>query len=247
MTIIGFLILTILGVAIIISLSFGLNYLETNWKNVEQIASVYMALIFLIVAIPEGGYLMDYQLDYCNDFDKTDAEGNSPLFQILRDNTEIIGINEEEYYACEIGFINAKVNIQIILHSDDDTCYNRDAGFAPMTCSIEIMILNRENYLNFVNGDSYGVTSTNLLEITTTWSGIDTGSFESVDAYLPYDMYYFVINWNYRTSSGPEEIERDFESAYVSLLARGGNTNPDFRFYYSLDIDYSEENLEGNL
>ena len=54
------------------------------------------------------------------------------------------------------------------------------------------------------------------------------------------------MNWEYRTTNGEEfsvDGSRDYDGAYTVIL----DDESDFRFKYALDIDYTEDNLKGNL
>jgi len=223
---------------------------KDNMNYSANIGTIMVAIIILIVALPKNGVLMDYRLDYCNDQDKIE-EG----FQVSGDidytdhllSTDPAYINHEGFYACEIGFINANVRIIIDLLTDSYCALpNMDYGVASW-CSLNFLILNKDNYQNFVSGDNYGLSSTALIPLAKTWDGQGTSTAYAENVPLVYDTYYFVMNWEYRTSYGEtyydsESLSRDYGSAYTS-----NNNEGDFNFYYALDIDYTEDNLKGNL
>lgn len=203
-------------------------------KFTTNIGTIIITIIILAITIPKTGYLMDYRLDYCNDFDKLDSY-NSFETEILAE-TEPVDINYGGFYACEIGFINAKVDIEIkvlAVSSFTDFCLEN-------TCNFEFFIFNKDNYQNFVKGENYKETNS----LSKTWTGVGSEQIFVSSNSLLYSSYYFVMNWEYRSSNQEEDIgSRDYEGAYTTLWG----DESDFIFYYALDIDYTEENLEGNL
>ena len=217
--------------------------------------AIVVTIIILIIAIPKTGYLMDYRLDYCNDLDKIE-EGLSGRTIFYEEeiiyNTEPVDITHEGFFACEIGFINANVEIIIdviaidICKSDDavDEQADEDGRYASYDCGLDFFILNKDNYLNFVQGESYIETNS----LYNFWSGSGSEQIYASSSNLLYDSYYFVMNWEYRTTKGEEfsgypGYSRDYAGAYTTIW----NDDSDFSFYYALDIDYTDDNLKGNL
>ncbi len=204
-------------------------------KLTTNIGTIIVTIMILVIAIPKTGYLMDYRLDYCNDYDKLDSYNSfETQIQTLRE-TEPVDINQEGFYACEIGFINAKVEIGIDVLAGSD-----NVGCAGNSCNFEFFIVNKDHYQNFVQGENY--KETNL--VSKTWTGLGSEQIYTNSNSLLYSSYYFVMNWEYRTSNQEEDIgSRNYEGAYTSIWG----DESDFSFYYALDIDYTEENIEGNL
>ena len=58
-----------------------------------NIGTIVVTIIILLVATPKTGYLMDYRLDYCNDYDQIDESG---LFRAVA--TESVGIDKNGFY-----------------------------------------------------------------------------------------------------------------------------------------------------
>ena len=109
-------------------------------------------------------------------------------------------------------------------------------------CNFEFFILDKDNYQNFLNGESYRHTN----DLANTWFGVGSEQIYAGSINLLYDTYYFVVNWEYRTTNGEEfsvDGSRDYDGAYTVILG----DDSDFRFKYALDIDYTEDNLKGNL
>ena len=199
-----------------------------------NVGTIVVTIIILLVATPKTGYLMDYRLDYCNDYDQIDESG---LLRAVA--TESVGIDKNGFYACEIGFINAnvEVTIDVLALNACDTYYLINDN-----CNFEFFILDKDNYLNFLNGESYRHTN----DLANTWFGVGSEQIYAGSINLLYDTYYFVVNWEYRTTNGEEfsvDGSRDYDGAYTVILG----DESDFRFKYALDIDYTEDNLKGNL
>ena len=122
-----------------------------------NIGTIVVTIIILLVATPKTGYLMDYRLDYCNDYDQIDGG----LFRAVA--TESVGIDQNGFYACEIGFINANVEILIEVQAADridgygansvDCTYLEGIAEDYAVCNLEFFILNKDNYQKFVQGD----------------------------------------------------------------------------------------------
>ena len=118
---------------------------------------------------------MDYRLDYCNDLDKIEdgISGRTMIYEeAIVYNTEPVDINHEGFYACEIGFINANVEIIIdVIAIDDcvsDDLWSDEAGrWVSYDCDLDFFLLNKDNYLNFVQGESYIETNS----LYNFWSG----------------------------------------------------------------------------
>ena len=203
--------------------------------------AIAITIIILIIALPKTGYLMDYRLDYCNDYDQIDEGG---IFRAIA--TESVGIDQNGFYVCEIGFINANVEILIEVQAVENSfdCIKEEIAEYYSVCNLEFFILNKDNYQNFVQGESY-IETNNLFEF---WGGAGNEQLYADSSNLLYDTYYFVMNWEYRTTntkefSGPHGYSRDFAGAYTT----NWDDESDFRFKYALDIDYTEDNLKGNL
>ena len=107
-----------------------------------NIGTIVVTIIILLVATPKTGYLMDYRLDYCNDYDQIDESG---LFRAVA--TESVGIDKNGFYACEIGFINAnvEVTIDVLALNACDTYY-----LISDNCNFEFFILNKIVYLKIL-------------------------------------------------------------------------------------------------
>tara|TARA_Y100001970_G_scaffold21873_1_gene25116 strand:- start:345 stop:974 length:630 start_codon:yes stop_codon:yes gene_type:complete len=204
-----------------------------------NIGVIMVTIIILIIALPKTGYLMDYRLDYCNDYDKFDDYNSfETQIQVLRD-TEPVNINHDGFYACEIGFINAnvEVTIDVLALNACDTYY-----LTSDKCNFEFFILNKDNYHNFLNGESYRQTN----DLANIWFGVGSEQIYAGSSNLLYDTYYFVMNWEYRTTNGEEfsvDGSRDYGGAYTAIWEEENV----YSFYYALDIDYTEDNLKGNL
>ena len=216
---------------------------RNNMDYSANIGAMIVALIILFVALPKNGLLMDYRLDYCNDRDKIGHSINS-------NTIESIDISHESFYACEIGFINGKVEIDIELLADADCIL-----VGSSLCSLNFLILNKDNYQNFIDGENYGFSSTALIALSEYWDGRGSTRTDATDIPLMYDTYYFIINWEYRTSYQSENLSRDYGlrplfaplGAYTSTFDGNDSDFSNFDFYYVLDIDYTEDNRKGNL
>ena len=203
--------------------------------------AIAITIIILIIALPKTGYFMDYRLDYCNDYDRRDKIGLHVSTTVdIQQFTEPVDIYHNGFFACEIGFINAKVEITIDLfaYSNDFETADRISE-CPGTCDLEYMILDKQNYEDFVSGKIYAQPP--LSSLSGTWTG-EGSTYAYDDLNLLYDSYYFVVNWEYRIAPD-EDIKRNYGETYTDL---SGDIVP-LSFYYTIDIDYTDDNLEGNL
>ena len=108
---------------------------------------------------------------------------------------------------------------------------------------LSIIILDHEQYSNFIAGYNYGITNTQMHELQLE-SKLGPNQFdvqnprnlyESVyNVDMTENSYYLIIHWEYRTTFGSEDMQEladyrreslDFENTYIT-------------FYYAVDLDY---------
>ena len=174
-----------------------------NIKN--DIVIVFVAVIILGSAIPSGGLLRDYTTDYCND----DLQNFSTYpFYLNKD----VG-----FFSCEIGYIEGYARLTTFLDF-------------PLQFGKEVFILDYSNYIDYLNGEVFGVNNNELL-LTQNQASVNPLTMISSE-FLPAN-YFFVIDWNYRISYESEDVERPYFLDH--------NTPEDI-CPTGLDADYTWEN-----
>ena len=193
-----------------------------NIKN--DILIVFVAVIILGSAIPGGGLLRDYTSDYCND----DLQNFSTYpFYLNKD----VG-----FFSCEIGYIEGYARLTTFLDF-------------PLQFGKEVFILDYSNYIDYLNGEVFGVNNFNL----TTEENDLMQDYGKKGARFSPSNYFFVINWDYRTSYEAEDVVRPYFIDHTYTTNDPGNldtcpTGLDenytwensncIMFNYYLDIDY---------
>ena len=202
----------------------------SNKKN--DLVLLVVASIILALVIPSGGLLRDYTTEYCNDsfsdYTTVEEQNASPdlaayyPFYLNKD----VG-----FFSCEIGYIEGDAELEYLL--------NFSTPFEK-----EIFILDYSNYIDYLNGEVYGVNNFNLIVDENN----DFMQHNTVkEAYFSPSNYFFVIDWNYRTSYESEDVERPYfldHNAPEDICTTGldaeytwENSNC-IMFNYYLNIDY---------
>ena len=227
-------------ITMILGISF--IYLASNWRKDffdKEAAVIVVAIIISVIVIPQAGVMRDYNTEYCNN-KWHDITGKN----ILQSHDYSILIEEKGFFSCEIGFLNdyARLDIGVV--------------FRNPSLEVDIMILDHYNYNQFLRGGNYGISNTNLFTIQELSPDIALGgASDTVETEFLSDTYFLVVNWNYRTSYGSEEIERPYfieEKTYEECKGEVSNSEADWNlegcavFYNYIDIDYIDED-SGNI
>ena len=190
-----------------------------NIKN--DIVIVFVAVIILGSAIPSGGLLRDYTTEYCNkDFSYQNGDGPDYPFYLNKD----IG-----FFSCEIGYIEGHGELEYYLNF-------------PSQFEKEVFILDYSNYNDYLNGEVFGVNNFDLIVEKNEYMVHD----DKKGAYFLPSNYFFVIDWDYRTSYESEEVVRPYfidhaapvDICHTSLNWEDSNC---IIFNYYLDFDYYAE------
>ena len=163
--------------------------------------------------------MRDYTTDYCND----DLQNFSTYpFYLNKD----VG-----FFSCEIGYIEGYAELEYYLNF-------------PTPFEKEVFILDYSNYIDYLNGEVFGVNNFNLIVDENN----DYRLHSTVkEAYFSPSNYFFVIDWNYRTSYESEDVERPYflyHNAPEDICPTGLDENYTWEnsncimFNYYLDIDY---------
>ena len=181
--------------------------------------SIPVALFFLLITtggfVGNNGLSGDFGLDYCNDKDSVTE---------YTDETERVVVHSNSFFACELGYINGIVDLGWTVSS---FTYGQALG------SGVVMILNHENYKNFVNGETYGFSNFYLSELESSLDSEATSKYK-VGITLHSDTYFFVVDRGYGTNIGGEETGRDL----FGPNSPTGSTADPIYFYYVVDLDY---------
>ena len=182
--------------------------------------------------------MRDYNTEYCND-KWHDITGR----YILQSNDYSILIEEKGFFSCEIGFLNGYARLEL------------DVIFSNPSLEVDIMILDHYNYNQFLRGGNYGISNTDLFTIQELSPDITFGgASDTVETEFLSDIYFLVINWNYRNSYGSEEIERPYfieEKTYEECKgevsdSEAWNLERCAVFYNYIDLEYIDED-SGNI
>ena len=188
-------------------------------------------LIFLVFSVIFTGINIPGYFDpYCADADNIEGE---PTFSA---SSDVIRISKFEYFACELGIVKGSVDLSWYISLTDI-----NAVIYPTELSI--IILDHEQYSNFIAGYNYGITNTQMHELQLE-SKLSPNQFDIQNPRNLYESvynidmtensYYLIIHWEYRTTFGSEDMQEltdyrreslDFENTHIT-------------FYYAVDLDY---------
>ena len=186
--------------------------------------SIPVALFFLLITtggfVGNNGLSGDFGLDYCNDKDSV------PEYTA---ETERAVVHSNSFFACELGYVDGVVDIGWSISSFG-------VGGVPrmdIETTGQAMILNHENYKNFVNGETYGFSNFYLSDLESPLGSGETSKYK-VGITLHSDTYFFVVDRGYWTNIGGEETGRDL----FGPNSPTGSTADPIYFYYVVDLDY---------
>ena len=205
-----------------IALYYGLVGVDMGTINDDYVIPV--AVIFLLITnglfMGNNGFTGDFGLDYCNDKDS--------LTQM--EETELEVVHFKSFFACELGYVDGVVDIGWSISSFG-------VGGVPrmdIETTGQAMILNHENYKNFVNGETYGFSNFYLSELESSLNSVSYTSEYKEGITLHSDTYFFVVNRDYKTNIDGEETERGI----FGPNSPTGSTADPIYFYYEVDVDY---------
>ena len=178
-------------------------------ESVKLSQSIAIAIIILVVTIPDidNPYNQNYVLDFCIE----GSDDNAISFEWL------------DFFACEIGFIDGELDIELYLAKDSPFTIQKasfDKAFSEYT-KVDILVLNYQNYNNFVKGEDYGVSNIELLSLNINPENDFMG--KDIDSIKLYSDYYFLVfNWEYGEGDGSYNY-------------------PELDFFYQIRLTYSVE------
>ena len=202
-------------------------------RNLLDVYSIPVAILFLLIATGgfpgNNGFSGDFGLDYCNDKDSIASSGPGLNYT---DETERAVVHSNSFFACELGYINGIVDLGWTVSS---FTYGQvlGPGVNWTVDNLHVMILNHENYKNFVNGETYGFSNFYLSDLESPLGSGETSKYK-VGIPLHSDTYFFVVDRGYGTNIGGEETGRDL---FGPNSPTGSTAHPTY-FYYVVDLDY---------
>ena len=204
-----------------------------NIKN--DLVLLVIASIILGLVIPNEGLLRDYTTEYCNNTFSGDK-----LIQVSRSNYTTVEERNDSYpfylnkdvgfFSCEIGYIEGYAEMTYLLTF-------------PIPFEKEVFILDYSNYIDYLNGEVFGVNNFDLI----VEQNKIMHDFSSKETTFLSGNYFFVIDWDYRTSYVSEDVERPYfldHNAPEDICPTGLDENHTWEnsncimFNYYLDIDY---------
>ena len=194
-------------------------------RNLLDVYSIPVAILFLLIATGgfpgNNGFSGDFGLDYCNDKDSIASSGPGLNYT---DETERAVVHSNSFFACELGYVDGVVDLGWSVSS---FTYGQALG------SGRAMILNHENYKNFVNGEIYGFSNFYLSKLESSLGSGETSEYK-VGITLHSDTYFFVVDRGYGTNIDGEKTGRDL----LGPNSPTGSTADPIYFYYVVDLDY---------
>tara|TARA_B100001094_G_scaffold125732_1_gene121825 strand:- start:690 stop:1265 length:576 start_codon:yes stop_codon:yes gene_type:complete len=190
----------------------------------NRVSGIFLIIIIIIV-YPVNGFIGDYRYDTCQDYDTS----NVNYIDVLA--------FEGNYYVCKIGFVEGKVTIGWYI---DGSGVGEDVNYT------SVSILNNENLNNFISGNSYGFSNSDIASLNRVFTPNELrGTYEPniVETELIGDNYYLVINLGYRNSFGNVEEEINQKPRFERLENFWGSKYlPDFdqRIECSIILDYTK-------
>jgi len=209
-----------------------------NKKN-DLVLLVVASIILALVILGEG-LLRDYTTEYCNKDSSVELEA---LSETTVEDQIYFGIEPDYpfylnkdvgFFSCEIGYIEGDGYLEYLLNF-------------PAQFEKDIYILDYSNYIDYLNGEVFGLNNFNLV----TEKNDLMQDYGKKGARFPPSNYFFVINWDYRTSYEAEDVERPYfldHTAPDEICPTGfdytwENSNC-IMFNYYLDFDYSAEGFQ---
>ena len=199
---------------------------DLDMLNVKNgLVLLVIASIILGLVIPNEGLLRDYTTEYCNDTfsDYTTVEERNDYYPFY--------LNKDVgFFSCEIGYIEGYAELTYLLTF-------------PIPFEKEVFILDYSNYIDYLNGEVFGVNNFDLIVEKNTVMHDDL----SKETTFLSSNYFFVIDWDYRTSYESEVVERPYfldHDASDNICPTGLDENYTWEnsncimFNYYLDIDY---------
>jgi len=217
-------VLLIIFLVLILSIALYYGLLGVDIGTINDDYVIPVAVIFLLITnglfMGNNGFTGDFGLDYCNDKDS--------LTQM--EETELEVVHFKSFFACELGYVDGVVDIGWSISSFG-------VGGVPrmdIETTGQAMILNHENYKNFVNGETYGFSNFYLSELESSLNSVSYTSEYKEGITLHSDTYFFVVNRDYKTNIDGEETERGI----FGPNSPTGSTADPIYFYYEVDVDY---------
>jgi len=217
-------VLLIIFLVLILSIALYYGLLGVDMGSINDDYVIPVAVIFLLIInglfMGNNGFTGDFGLDYCNDKDS--------LTQM--EETELEVVHFKSFFACELGYVDGVVDIGWSISSFG-------VGGVPrmdIETTGQAMILNHENYKNFVNGETYGFSNFYLSELESSLNSVSYTTEYKEGITLHSDTYFFVVNRDYKTNIDGEETERGI----FGPNSPTGSTADPIYFYYEVDVDY---------
>jgi hypothetical protein len=222
-------VLLVIFLVLILSIALYYGLLGVDMGTINDDYVIPVAILFLLITTGgfagNNGFTGDFGLDYCNDKDSiTNSIVENIREQVSYDETERAVVHSNSFFACELGYINGVVDLGWWVSSFTN---GQTVG------SDRAMILNHENYKNFVNGETYGFSNFYLSDLESPLGSGETSKYK-VGITLHSDTYFFVVDRGYGTNIGGEETGRDL----FGPNSPTGSTADPIYFYYVVDLDY---------
>ena len=220
---------------LIIILAIAIYYVSSridlsSFTGTENTA-IPIGVLFLLITngffMGNHGFTGDFGLDYCNDGDKYSEAGGIQGY--IRE-TESVKIHPESFFACELGYIDGFVDLgwRISISS-----YQQDF----ISDQWNIMILNHDNYKNYVAGEDYGVSNFYLSELQVSANSDDRETTKyKVGLTLHSDTYFFVIDREYWETR--ERFTAGSNRGLIGPNSPTGTSENVVGIKYEVDLDY---------
>ena len=206
-----------------LAIYYGLLNVELGSINDDYVMPI--AILFLLITTGgftgNNGLSGDFGLDYCNDNDRTTRDSFETETTVTVEEPERVVLHSNSFFACELGYVNGVVDLGWIINTDD---VGTPSEVNPWW---QVMILNHDNYKNFVNGKTYGFSNFDLSVLQSSVGAGVTTEYK-IGITLHSDTYFFVVDRGY------DETQRGL----IGPNSPSDSTANPLYFHYVVDLDY---------
>ena len=196
------------------------NYILPLSQWEWNIYSIPIAIVIILISngffTGNNGLNGDFGLDYCNYGDLNSITNEMNSVEVVIEETESVELYANSFFACELGYVNGVVDLGWIINIDE--IYEQ----------WEVMILNHDNYRDFVNGKTYGFSNFRLSELQASSVGAGETTKYEMGITLHSDTYFFVVDRAY------DESQRGLIGPNTLTVS----TDNPLYFHYQINLDY---------
>ena len=216
-------------IILVIAIYYMLSRIDSFSFTGTENTAIPIGVLFLLITngffMGNNGFTGDFGLDYCNDKDR---------YSGFIGGTEYVLVHPGAFFACELGPIDGLVDLGWNMEvSSNQYIY-------AVNTELKVMILNHDNYKNFVGGETYGVSNFHLsdLQASVTYSPDEEISKYKVGITLHSDTYFFVVDRGYGNTGPPDNANNAINRGLIGPNSPTGTSSEPLYFKYLVDLDY---------